>query len=119
MRRWCPAAANPDGFSGTSPVESFPPNGYGPYDMAGNIWQWLQRLVPGRCFTQLASKNVCSDNGGPSESWDPEDPDAPKRVVKGRIVSLQSILLRELPGPVLAGTRHPIPGSSHTGFFAA
>jgi len=36
-----PAAANPDGFAGTSPVESFPPNGYGLYDTAGNIWQWF------------------------------------------------------------------------------
>ena len=29
-----------DGFAGTSPVRSFPPNGYGLYDMAGNVWQW-------------------------------------------------------------------------------
>jgi formylglycine-generating enzyme required for sulfatase activity len=29
-----------DGFAGTSPVKSFPPNGYGLYDMAGNVWQW-------------------------------------------------------------------------------
>jgi formylglycine-generating enzyme required for sulfatase activity len=29
-----------DGFVGTSPVKSFPPNGYGLYDMAGNVWQW-------------------------------------------------------------------------------
>ena len=29
-----------DGFEGTSPVRSFPPNGYGLYDMAGNVWEW-------------------------------------------------------------------------------
>ena len=61
-----------DGFEGTAPVGSFPPNGYGLYDMTGNTWEWTSDWFAG----QSASSPCCAPDLLPGESF-------PRRVIKG------------------------------------
>ena len=68
-----------DGFERTAPVESFPPNGYGLYDMAGNVWEWTSDWYQPAFDPSLLSVNP----RGPETSNDPQEPGTHKRVIKG------------------------------------
>ena len=74
-----------DGFVGASPVKSFPPNGYGLYDMGGNVWNWVGDFY--RLDTHARQKldpASCDNPQGPGSSYDPAHPGQPvERVVKG------------------------------------
>ncbi len=70
---------NLDGFETTSPVKSFAPNGYGLYDMAGNIWQWCSDFYRPDYYAQSPRKNP----KGPDSSLDPQEPGIVKRVQRG------------------------------------
>jgi formylglycine-generating enzyme required for sulfatase activity len=104
-----------DGFIGTSPVGSFPANGYGLYDMAGNVWQWCSDWYRTDINIEAASKNVCRGPRGPAESYDPGDPYSPKRVVKGGSFLCNPDYCESYRPSARRGTP-PDTGSSHTGF---
>jgi sulfatase modifying factor 1 len=73
-----------DGFAGLAPVASFPPNGYGLYDMAGNAWEWVSDWYRADYYTQLANAGGLARNPrGPESSYDPAEPGAKKRVQRG------------------------------------
>jgi formylglycine-generating enzyme len=73
-----------DGFKGTSPVKAFPANGYGLYDMGGNVWQWTLDWYRPTTYADRVKPGVeIKDPKGPADSVDPSEPGVAKRVQRG------------------------------------
>lgn len=94
------------GYGRTAAVGSFPPNGYGLYDMAGNVWEWTTDW-----YTDTGTA-CCAE-----ESYDPAQPQfrVPRRVVKGgSFLCADSYCARYRPA---ARRGQPVDtGMSHIGF---
>jgi formylglycine-generating enzyme len=75
-----------DGYEGTSPVANFPANGYGLYDMAGNVWEWTsdfyrvrhQAGEPGKACCVPRNPRVTAEAASRLPAAD-----IPRRVIKG------------------------------------
>lgn len=105
-----------DGYTGRAPVCSFPENGFGLCDMAGNVWQWVSDWYrPDYYATLAAAGSVARDPQGPSDSLDPDEPGVKKRVQKGgSFLCTDQYCSRYKPGG--RGKGEPNTGTNHGGF---
>jgi formylglycine-generating enzyme required for sulfatase activity len=100
-----------DGWYTTSPVRTFPANGYGLYDMSGNVWDWCSDWYRPDYYEDSPRKNP----QGPAAGYDPAEPDVPKRVQRGgSFLCSDSYCKGYMPGS--RGKGEPSFCASHIGF---
>jgi len=75
-----------DGYEWTAPVGAFPPNGYGLFEMAGNVWEWTTDWFQDHAKIKKACCTIDNPRGcDPEQSYDPRTPEIKiaRKVMKG------------------------------------
>jgi formylglycine-generating enzyme len=105
-----------DGAEGITQVAQYPANGYGLYDMAGNVWEWCSDWYRPDYYSILAAAGGVTRNPkGPAESYDPGEPREKKRVHRGgSFLCSDQYCTRYMVGT--RGKGEISSGSNHVGF---
>lgn len=72
-----------DGYVTTAPVSTYPPNGYGLYDMAGNVWEWTSDWYNSRYYSWALEQGTLTNPAGADKHFNPGQPYVKQKVVKG------------------------------------
>ncbi|MEX0359988.1 MAG: formylglycine-generating enzyme family protein [Allomuricauda sp.] len=73
-----------DGYVRRAPVMSYPPNGYGLHDMAGNVWEWTSDWYNSNYYKEQAATGKTQHNPqGASRAFNSINPYAVEKVIKG------------------------------------
>lgn len=70
-----------DGYLTTAPIKSFAANGYGLYDMSGNVWEWCSDWLDMEFYQKQAAKNP--NTPGPDQAYNPAMPYQQEKVIRG------------------------------------
>jgi formylglycine-generating enzyme required for sulfatase activity len=72
-----------DGYSSTAPILTYPENGYGLYDMAGNVWEWCEDKYDYNAYQKELVKGTIQNPEGSKVYYDTGEQLAPKHVMRG------------------------------------
>jgi formylglycine-generating enzyme required for sulfatase activity len=72
-----------DGFEKSAPVKTYPPNGYGLYEISGNVWEWTSDWYSSQYYQYCKENSITNNPKGPNEAFNPNNPYIDERVIRG------------------------------------